>query len=275
MIFQLPTFDDRALTRYPQGRGVTVRQPVHPGFARFRMNGKLSSWVVGLPLGRLGNSSLPSNSLVGGLNQLRVSRVGLSSSPLPHAPGKIAGCAHLPQSAARSASHRRIMLAGALAALLLMGTNVFAWPVTLNRPLVDLDVACAALGKNTKQVMLMVSARQLGWVFDLALGSRQEVRILASEIARYQGSNCRTPDFTAAVNQIFPDMPPARVGVVSKISGAVIGRQLSLGSDHVLRLVREGWLHAIPGSKCRRGPGGSHQVEFASVVEYLKRSRIA
>ncbi len=147
--------------------------------------------------------------------------------------------------------------------------------ITLARPLIDLDVACAALGKNTKQIMIMVAARQLGWVFDLALGSRREIRILACEIARFQGSNFRTPDFTAAVNLIFPNMPPARVGVVSKISGAVIGRQLSLGSDHVLRLVREGWLRAIPGGKCRRGPGGSLEVEFSSVVEFLKQRRIA
>lgn len=148
--------------------------------------------------------------------------------------------------------------------------------ITLARPLVDLDVAGAALGKSRKQIHALIAARQLQFVFDLGLGSRGEFRVLASEVARAQGCPlARVPDFATALGIIFPCVPSSRVGVVATIPANTVGANCSLSMDHVAALIREGQLSLAPGAVARRGPGGSPKVTFSSVAALLKRSRIA
>lgn len=146
--------------------------------------------------------------------------------------------------------------------------------IVFDPALIPIEVASLALNATRKETLARIAARELGWCFDMALESRSEIRVLAQEIARVQGSAARVPDFAAAVRLIFPDAPPARVGVVAKLSLGVVARRLGISSDHALRLMRGGWIKAVRNTQCRRGPGGSPEVEFASVVEFLKRRRI-
>ncbi len=148
--------------------------------------------------------------------------------------------------------------------------------ITFRAPLVDLDVACMALGKSTKQVLELFASRELLFAFDVALGSRREIRLLACELARHQGQPVeRVADFNAAVKIIFPAAPQAVVGVIGKMPLTNVAKQLSIGSDHALRLARDGSLRFVKGARCRRGPNGSPEVEFSSVVDFLKSRRVA
>lgn len=153
--------------------------------------------------------------------------------------------------------------------------NKMPHAINFESPLVSLEVAALALGQNRKQMLAMIAARQLPWCFDLALQSRGEIRVLTQSLACVQGSAGRVSDFTAAMQIIFPDAPQVRLGAIAKIPLSVIARQLSIGSDHALRLARAGWLQLVKGTTCQRGPHGSPEVAMASVVEFLKRRRVS
>jgi hypothetical protein len=147
--------------------------------------------------------------------------------------------------------------------------------ISFESPLVSLEVAALALGRSRKQTLEMIVARQLAWCFDFALQARGEIRVLTQEVARIQGHAGRVPDFDTAVHIIFPSLPKAAFGIVAKMPLTVVAKQLSIGSDHALRLARDGSLRLVKGTRCRRGPGGSPEIEFASVVEFIKQRRIA
>lgn len=148
--------------------------------------------------------------------------------------------------------------------------------LTIQSPLVDLELVCMALSLSAKRALDLFARRELLFAFDLGLGSRREIRVLACELARLQGQSVdRVADFPAAVQIIFPNAPKAALGVVGKMPLAVIARQLSISSDHALRLARDGSLSFVKGTQCRRGPHGSPAIEFSSVVELLKQRRIA
>jgi hypothetical protein len=137
-------------------------------------------------------------------------------------------------------------------------------------------VITSATGKTAKQVKTLLKSRQLSWAFDFALGSRQELRVLATELARLQGQPVpRVADFNDALQIIFPDAPPKRAGVVATVRASVVAARFAVKSDHVVNLVREGWLTLAPGEKFRRGPGGSPNLLFETVVEFLRRVRVA
>jgi len=147
--------------------------------------------------------------------------------------------------------------------------------INFTNALLPIEVASVGLNQTRKQTLAMIAARELSWCFDLALESRSEIRVLAQELARIQGHASRVPDFTTAVKLIFPDAPQARLAVIAKLPLSVVARRLAVSSDHALGLMREGWLEAVSNTRCRRGPGGSPEVTFASVVDFLKRRRIA
>ena len=146
--------------------------------------------------------------------------------------------------------------------------------ITLSSPLVGLEIAAAALNKTTKQVSLMVAHRELGPAWDLSLGNRMEVRILAHEVERFQnGEKSQLLNAPSLVGFIFPDAPIVRLGVIAKMRAAVIAHRFSVTPAHVLNLVNAGELELAPGAQCRRGPTGSPEIRFTSVNAFLQRAR--
>jgi len=153
--------------------------------------------------------------------------------------------------------------------------------IRISRPLVSMDTARAALALDTRGVMALIERGSIDWAFNFAteIYSRAEIRILSRSLQDYQaGTSATLPnagdEFTAVLQTIFPMLPPARPGVVSKLRANLVATQLGICDDHAHALIAARWLRLVPGSVCRRGPGGSPEIEFASIAAFLKQRRM-
>ena len=152
--------------------------------------------------------------------------------------------------------------------------------IAFKRPLVNLWTAVAALDRSSYEVLALIEEGKLRFAWNIALrdvGSR-DIRILTQSIVEFQ--NCQpaprlsdAEDFQRAVKFIFPAVSYS-CGVAT-VRAATIYKKFSVGHSHVLKLVDQGSLRRLEGTACRPGPNGSPQIEFSSVLDLLKRRRIA
>ena len=154
--------------------------------------------------------------------------------------------------------------------------------VTLNYPLVSADVASAALKCDRTRVMALIDEGKIRWAFNFALelSYRCEPRILSVSLADYQsGRVTQWPqdmdEFSAVIKLIFPMAPQVRAGVVATLRATTVAKQMGISINHFLKLCDANWIKLAKGTRRCAGPAGSPLVEFASVVEFLKRRRIA
>ena len=162
-----------------------------------------------------------------------------------------------------------------------MPSPATAFPtVLLRRPVVCMNFAAAVLDRDKKSVLMLVEQGDLPWAWNLAAETftKQTVRILAQCIADFQqGHAHRTASMTPeeVFREIFPTGQAVRAGVVAKLKLCTIARRLCVGADHVTHLVDAGWLNPVAGSAPRRGPGGSQEIEQASLMAFMRKRRIA
>jgi len=142
-----------------------------------------------------------------------------------------------------------------------------------------MNFAAAVLDRDKKSVLMLVEQGDLPWAWNLATETftKQTVRILAQCIADFQQGQRRTATLTFddVFRSIFPTGQAVRAGVVAKLKLCTIARRLCVGADHVTHLVDAGWLNPVAGSAPRRGPGGSQEIEQASLMAFMRKRRIA
>lgn len=150
------------------------------------------------------------------------------------------------------------------------------------RPLISLHTAADVLDKSHQQVLDLIEdgALLFAWDFGTGHSHRKAVRILAQSLIDYQRGQSASSlpareQFAHAVSLIFPMSAMIRPGAVAKLRAHSIAFQFGIKSDHFLELVDSGLLRVAASSPRRRGPGGSPYIEFSSVVEFLKKRRIA
>jgi len=140
-------------------------------------------------------------------------------------------------------------------------------------------VAQAALDLDAEQVMALIYDGRLQWAFNLAGADarRCEVRILSRSLEACQQRRAapvaNDGEFAAVIKIIFPMVRP-RPGVADALRARTIYHRLNIKHAHLYELVAAGLLKLLPGSHPRRGPTGSPQIEFASVIEFLRERRI-
>lgn len=151
-------------------------------------------------------------------------------------------------------------------------------------PVVNLWTAVAATGARQDEVLAMIQDGRLLYAWDIGSRSsgKQLVRILARSIADFQqgrtaslASRMRAgaEEFNQVLKELFPAVSYKPHGPAT-IRAATFTRRLCASHDHVLGLCREGSLRFAKGTKCTTGPHGSPEIEFASVVEFLRQRRI-
>lgn len=152
--------------------------------------------------------------------------------------------------------------------------------IGFKRPLVNLLTAVAALDRTAEEVLALVDEGRIAFAFNFASQGcqRRAVRILAQSIADFQAGKIASAasdeeQFSQAVRLIFPAVS-TKSGGLQSVRAATVHRRLSLDHDHVANLCRCGAMRLVKGAKFRSGPNGSPEVEFSSVVEFLKRRRI-
>ncbi len=277
MISKVPNFDDRALTRFPQGRGVTVRQSGRVGFARFHSPGKLSSSVVGLTLGGSGQPGLPFNLSVGGDIQFccgsdaavfvaHSTRAAAASPRLQRVSYFQRQCGGVGKRGQRHVSRGTMSSSNTLP------------QIDFKRPLVSLNTVMAALDRDGLAIVGMIEDGSLPWAFNVGMDDhRREIRVLAHCVSDFQNgrlSQSRALDFSGVLALIFPMLPLVRPGVVASIKASAVARRFNLKTETAIKLMDAGCFREVSNSVRRCGPGGSPTVELSSVVEFLKQRRI-
>lgn len=128
-------------------------------------------------------------------------------------------------------------------------------------------------GHDEDDVLACCLERTLDWSFDIGRGGRRDVRVLPSALKFFKlcgGTRHRGLPWAEALEEIFR-------GVEDKpwIEGERARLILNCSSTHLLNLVEDGELETMPGTKWRRGPGGSPQVKREAFADFLKRRRIS
>lgn len=248
MIFALPFSGSQARVPSPREGFSGWSMPALP------REGRISSWVRLTP-GRSKLHGLPG---------------------MPSADGEDQACAVVFLQLFQTVIRRT--LPGALLSLLLM-IATSAWPVTLHRPLVSVATAAEALNKSPGEIAALIDAGELLFAWNVAsrTATKAEVRILSASLSDYQnGHRARASsdnELPRVVNLIFPTVNQ-RSGVVSAVTASNLAQRFSVSPDHVFNLIKDGSLQLLRGTSCRRGPGGSPQVLFASVKSFLEERRI-
>lgn len=135
------------------------------------------------------------------------------------------------------------------------------------------------LDRSAAEVMALIEEGRLRFAWNIG-GRRvrnRTVRILTQSLREFQ-SGQPTPnttaeeDFQQAVRQIFPAV--SRASGLATVRATTIAKRFSVSSSHVLHLIDQRELRALRGTVRRPGPTGSPAVEFASVVEFLRKRRL-
>lgn len=128
-------------------------------------------------------------------------------------------------------------------------------------------------GHDEDDVLAACLDHSIPTAFDIGLGGRRELRVLPSSVAHYQktlGSRPRRVSWAEVWSEITRGINRDKPW----LDGEIVRCLLNCGGDHLIRLVDEGWLEALPahgnGQLYRRGPGGAPQIKLKSLEVYLK-----
>lgn len=150
--------------------------------------------------------------------------------------------------------------------------------VFIKRPLLRLWSVAEILDCPLDEVRAMIDDGRLAFAFDVSgKGSTQrDIRVLTASLVEFLSGTkpaLKTEeDFQRVIKLIFPAVSQTR-GVATVRATSII-RRFSVSSTHVGNLIDDGLLRPIKGSVRRTGPLGSPDIEFASVVEFLRKRRL-
>jgi hypothetical protein len=114
----------------------------------------------------------------------------------------------------------------------------------------------------------MVLAGELFWAFDIGNSRRkQELRILALSVADYLSQSSGERPWEEVAEFIAPAANPV-------IRATDLAAAWSCKTDTIFTLVENRALLRVPGTDCRRGPGGSLMVQRESAIEFLESRRV-
>jgi hypothetical protein len=143
-------------------------------------------------------------------------------------------------------------------------------PVKLRVPTVDLTTARAVLGCAEGELRAFIEVGKVPWAWNIArrLSGRIELRILAACLQDLQIGYMVERSIETVAELIHGPRTEA-------IYGPEWHRAWNADSGHMGNLVKDGTLRLLPGSQdCRRGPGGSYQITWASAVEFIRARRL-
>jgi hypothetical protein len=149
-------------------------------------------------------------------------------------------------------------------------------PISLKRPLVSVWTVLSVTDFKTEdEVLAAIEDGRLIWAFNVAgkKARRAQVRVLASSVSHLvEGSRppkmSEVDEWRQVERTIFPtpglrSMPSKDVAFALNVSGT-----------HVLNLCDQGLLRLAKGTDRHSGRHGSPQIEYPSVVEFLKSRRV-
>lgn len=129
------------------------------------------------------------------------------------------------------------------------------------------------LDVNENRVRSLIEEGWLLWAFNIALnadGLRQWGRVLTQSVENFLagpvGASEAESDWRTVASLIFPAKPA--------IVTCELARSLNCSREQARRLISAGQFQIVPGTRCRRGPGGAAQVVTASAVEWLRKRRL-
>jgi hypothetical protein len=141
------------------------------------------------------------------------------------------------------------------------------------RPLMPIAAVMWRLDRHENAVLAMIEEGELLFAFDVRAPKalKPSPRVLAQSVEDYlAGNRPRDEDeqteWRRIVSLIFPDKP-----VLVKYE---LARLLNCGRQHATDLVYARQFRLVPGSRIRPGPGGSAQIETASVEKWLLKRRM-
>jgi hypothetical protein len=120
------------------------------------------------------------------------------------------------------------------------------------------------------EITSLIEAHELAPAFNIGLGGRREFRVMPSALKFYQqtgGSRRRRMMRAEILEELYRGVSAHPV-----LDGEVIRRWLNCSSDHLTRLVDEGFLTQAPGTRYRKGPDGSPKILRGSFEEFLFNS---
>ncbi len=150
--------------------------------------------------------------------------------------------------------------------------------ITLKRPLVSLNAACAALDCDSPGCISRCETGDL-WAFNLSpvdQHHRRDVRVLSRSLAAVQAgrvAESRALAFATVARIIFPMayLP----GGGTKLKACTVYQRLNIHPTHLSHILAKRLIKPVAGSRSRRGPGGSLEIDFASLFKFLESRRIA
>jgi hypothetical protein len=129
------------------------------------------------------------------------------------------------------------------------------------------------LDRRENEIIAMIEEGLLLWAFDVRTPRAKlpEPRVLTESVEHYLAGKAayaaeEETEWQRVVSLIFPEKPT--------ISTWELQRTLNCGRQHAINLFYARQFRAARGTRIRRGPGGSPQVETASVAEWLWKRRM-
>jgi hypothetical protein len=121
--------------------------------------------------------------------------------------------------------------------------------------------------------MAMIEEGLLLWCFDVKepKATRPAPRVLTQSVQDFLAGNRpsaedQEAEWQRVANLIFPDKP--------SICTCELAQALNCGRQHTMNLIYAKQFRLAPGRRIRPGPGGSAQIETASVKEWLLKRRM-
>lgn len=147
--------------------------------------------------------------------------------------------------------------------------------LTFERGIVQMSTAKAMLGFSEDEVMAEIECGRIKWAWNLGTSQdRLWVCILLRSLICFRDPKLTQPE---NVDDICLSILPPRSLVVGFVLGTELQDAFNATSEHILNLLRMGFLKLHPSSPVvpwRSGPGGSPLITRESVVELLKTRHI-
>lgn len=142
----------------------------------------------------------------------------------------------------------------------------------LECPLLDINAARGALDLSADDILALIDNGLLAWAWDIGLGARSEVRILAKCVRGFQASNSScglaADSFEKTIGYILArDTKPF-------IEGVRLTDLLNCHRHLIIDLIHEGDLKVLPGTSWRRGRDGTPAITRESIIQFFKQRRM-